>query len=279
MRGRIEEMLGPPVGGMWVGHLPRPRPPLPARPLAGRRAAPALPDPGLRRPVPADQAHPQGAGARRGQAGRRARSRASSTSKRTRGCGPSTWTTAGGLLRAQDDRGLPRVRGGPHPRRHAGLRRPAAVRPRAAARPPGHPAPLPGSASATSWWTSSRTPTPSSTPGCACWPGTTPTCSRWATTTSPSTAGAGRGWRTSSPSSATIPGTRLVRLEQNYRSTATILNAANALIAHNPTPAGQEPLDRGRRRASRSAAMPPSTRWTRRASWSSASATTVQDQG
>jgi DNA helicase-2/ATP-dependent DNA helicase PcrA len=35
------------------------------------------------------------------------------------------------------------------------------------------------------------------------------------------------------------PGTRLLRLEQNYRSTGNILNAANALIAHNPTRLGK----------------------------------------
>ncbi len=35
------------------------------------------------------------------------------------------------------------------------------------------------------------------------------------------------------------PGTRLLRLEQNYRSTSNILNAANALIAHNPTRLGK----------------------------------------
>jgi len=35
------------------------------------------------------------------------------------------------------------------------------------------------------------------------------------------------------------PGTRLLRLEQNYRSTATILKAANALIEHNATRLGK----------------------------------------
>ena len=36
-----------------------------------------------------------------------------------------------------------------------------------------------------------------------------------------------------------FPGSRLVRLEQNYRSTGTILKAANALIAHNPSRLGK----------------------------------------
>jgi DNA helicase-2/ATP-dependent DNA helicase PcrA len=36
-----------------------------------------------------------------------------------------------------------------------------------------------------------------------------------------------------------FPGARLLRLEQNYRSTATILSAANALIANNPSRLGK----------------------------------------
>jgi DNA helicase-2/ATP-dependent DNA helicase PcrA len=43
-----------------------------------------------------------------------------------------------------------------------------------------------------------------------------------------------------------FPGTKVVRLEQNYRSTANILNAANALIAHNRDRMGKNLWTAGR---------------------------------
>ena len=58
--------------------------------------------------------------------------------------------------------------------------------------------------------------------------------SAWSeTTTSPSTPGAGPATRTSCASSSDFPRVREIKLEQNYRSTRTILKAANALISRN----------------------------------------------
>jgi len=40
------------------------------------------------------------------------------------------------------------------------------------------------------------------------------------------------------------PGTRIVKLEENYRSTQNILNVANAVISLNDQEKEKEPLDR-----------------------------------
>ena len=66
----------------------------------------------------------------------------------------------------------------------------------------------------------------------SCW-ARTATSAPWATTTSRSTAGAAPTCATCRTSSRTSPGARLVRLEENYRSTQVVLDAANAVIAEN----------------------------------------------
>jgi superfamily I DNA/RNA helicase len=58
----------------------------------------------------------------------------------------------------------------------------------------------------------------------------------------------------------------VVKLEQNYRSQGTILDAANAIIAQNKARLGQEPVDFRKARASSCASTPPRTTTRRRAS-------------
>ena len=106
--------------------------------------------------------------------------------------------------------------------------------------------PLVRAASATCWWTSSRTPTRCSTGCCATWWAGPGTSAWWATTTRPSTAGAAPTCATSSASTRDFPGCRVVKLERNYRSTGHILDAAHAVISQGPGAAREEALDRGR---------------------------------
>ena len=89
------------------------------------------------------------------------------------------------------------------------------------------------SAGATSTSTSTRTRTGRSTCGSRPWRRSTATSRSSATTTSRSTAGAARTSATSSTSSATGRRPTVIKLEQNYRSTQLILDAAHAVVSKN----------------------------------------------
>ena len=74
-------------------------------------------------------------------------------------------------------------------------------------------------------------------------------CAWWVTPISPSTRSAARPSATSRTSSATTPNATTILLEQNYRSTQNILNAANSVISRN-TAAGRSGCGPRRARAS-----------------------------
>ena len=135
-----------------------------------------------------------------------------------------------------------------HAAERDGLRRPARPHGQPARALPGGRASATGAPSATSSSTSTRTPTTPSTGCCSCSPASTATSASSATTTSRSTASAAPTSATSSTSSATSPSATVVKLEQNYRSTADDPRAANAVIAHNREREPQAALDRRRRR-------------------------------
>ena len=144
------------------------------------------------------------------------------------------------VLRADRRRRLRGLRARAAPRQRDGLRRPAVPRGQRARAVPGGPRPLRRARSAGCSSTSTRTPTRPSTAGSSCSRASTATSPWSATTTSRSTASAAPTSRTSSTSRTTIPTRRSIKLEQNYRSTQTILSAANALIANNR---GQKPKE------------------------------------
>ena len=76
-----------------------------------------------------------------------------------------------------------------------------------------------------------------------------------------------------------FPEAEVVKLEQNYRSTQTILSAANAVVEHNRGTAAEAALDRDRRRraAAARASSPTSTR--RRAGWRGRSSASARRRG
>ena len=90
------------------------------------------------------------------------------------------------------------------------------------------------------WWTSFRTRIRFNINGLSCWPKTVTTYLRWVMMINRSMVGACARVENLLNFEQDFPGATVVRLEQNYRSTSTILSAANSVIAHNDGRMGKE---------------------------------------
>ena len=140
---------------------------------------------------------------------------------------------AGHDLRGADRPGLRRVRAPPRRRQRDGLRRPARPHGAPVPRPPRRARAVPGPLRARARRRvpgHERAPRTSSS-SCSDRPGATSASS--ATPTRASTASGAPRCATCSSSSAPSPTRDVIILDQNYRSTQTILDAANAVISNN----------------------------------------------